>query len=155
MQALGGPLPRHLFAACFPSPALPLHERPWAVAASLDDGGLQRECVLWGSNAALFQPGVWSMYAPLMRADFCIFDSYAVHTTPMLPCPVTAWWASTDDRITAEHVGSWAGLTEDLTLQCIDGGHLFVYSGAARETWMSDITAEIDQRGYLAACPNA
>eukprot|EP00798_Chlamydomonas_sp_ICE-L_P020966 gene20966-27821_t len=37
---------------------------------------LSAECRAWGINEAVFTPGVWPVYSPLLRADFRIFDEY-------------------------------------------------------------------------------
>ena len=71
-------LPVQIYVACFPPPWLPVDQRPWTVSSLLDDEGLKEECRQWGTSPAIFEPGVWSLFSTLLRADFHLFDSYIV-----------------------------------------------------------------------------
>ena len=39
-------------------------------------GDLQEECRGWDVNEIVFSRAMWSVYHPLMRADFTLFDEY-------------------------------------------------------------------------------
>lgn len=69
--------PRRLLLSAMPPPHTPLEQRPWrAPAAALPREELVAECRAWGISEAVFTPGVWEDYEPLLRADFRLFDEY-------------------------------------------------------------------------------
>ena len=42
----------------------------------LNANGVQDECRAWDINNIIFEPSMWTMYQPMLRADFSLFDSY-------------------------------------------------------------------------------
>ncbi len=45
---------------------------------------LQEECKGWDINDVVFSPSLWSMYEPLLRADFRLFDEYQFNHMPYI-----------------------------------------------------------------------
>lgn len=70
----------------------------------------QEECRGWDINEAVFSPGMWDMYQPLLRADFKLFDEYTpsntlaeARTTP-LTSKMRLFWGQRDRRVTDQMV---------------------------------------------------
>lgn len=73
----GLPSPTRLLLSAMPPPHTPEARRPWrAPAARLPAAELAAECRAWGISEAVFSPGVWEEYEPLLRNDFRLFDEY-------------------------------------------------------------------------------
>lgn len=74
----GLPPPRRLLLSAMPPPHTPEAERPWKGPAALlpTAPDLVDECRAWGISEAVFEPGVWEEYEPLLRNDFRLFDEY-------------------------------------------------------------------------------
>ena len=73
----GLPAPVRLLLSAMPPPHTPEARRPWrAPAARLPAAELAAECRAWGISEAVFSPGVWEEYEPLLRNDFRLFDEY-------------------------------------------------------------------------------
>lgn len=69
--------PKRLLLSAMPPPHTPGAERPWrGPAASLPTTDLVAGCRAWGISEAVFHPGVWEEYEPLLRNDFRLFDEY-------------------------------------------------------------------------------
>ena len=73
----GLPPPTRLLLSAMPPPHTPEAQRPWkGPAALLPSAELVAECRAWGISEAVFSPGVWEEYEPLLRNDFRLFDEY-------------------------------------------------------------------------------
>lgn len=130
-------MPAAAFLSAMPSPDTAEAARPWRRQSGLGAAAFQDECRAWGISAAVFEPGMWRTYEPLLRADFRLFDEYELlplpppaaadggsggaaaaaasddgHGEP--PCcapfdfPVTVFWGGADARVTRALVEGWA-----------------------------------------------
>jgi len=147
-QRAGLPPPVRLLLACFPPPHLPLELRPWRASAGLTDPELQTEARRWNINELVLEPAMWAAFAPLLRADYRLFDEAPVHPIPgtqgsmdLLDCPFTLWFAR-QDHITEDLVARWGELTAGTsTVQQLEGHHLFVQDAAQKGAWFDAVAA--------------
>lgn len=71
---------------------------------------MQEECRGWDINEAVFSPGMWDMYQPMLRADFQLFDEYTPSNTlaEAQAAPLThnmrLFWGQSDRRVTGKMV---------------------------------------------------
>lgn len=67
---------------------------------------VQEECRGWDINEAVFSPGVWEMYQPMLRADFRLFDEYVPSNTTAeaqaapMASQLRMFWGTQDRRVT-------------------------------------------------------
>lgn len=69
-------LPVHFIATAMISPNVPVTERPWKPTSTLDTQAFQEQLRNWGCNDVLFEPDMWKIYEPLLRADHNMLDTY-------------------------------------------------------------------------------
>ena len=72
--------------------------------------------------------GIWKIYHPLMRADFCLFDSYENDLKEKtFTSDVTAFHGTNDRMISKSMVEKWETMTTGaFALEIVQGGnHLF------------------------------
>ena len=60
-RADGKPDPTVLIASAFPSPSLPVSDRPWNVCDGMDDAAFKTECRGWSINEIIFKGNMWDM----------------------------------------------------------------------------------------------
>ena len=144
-------MPQHLFLSCFPSPDFDRHHNEydiaWARNAELTDEEFKVECTKWEVNEMLFEADVWPEYAPRLRADFDIFDSYQYAPgQPSFDFPITAWFATGDRMVKQEHVAQWAAFTTgSFELRALEGPHLFHYQEPVRKEQFHQISEIADK----------
>ena len=68
--------PVHAFLSAFPAPTTSPQDRPWVSTTGMPDAQFKLECAGWDANAALFSEPTWSIYKPLLRADYALLDTY-------------------------------------------------------------------------------
>jgi surfactin synthase thioesterase subunit len=77
---------------------------------------LQEECRGWDINEAVFSPGMWEMYQPMLRADFKLFDEYIPSNTQQaaVAAPFASrlrlFWGQSDMRVTEAMVKVGIGI---------------------------------------------
>jgi medium-chain acyl-[acyl-carrier-protein] hydrolase len=80
-------------------------------------------------------------YFPGMRADLALYESYQFLPGELVDCPVTAYFGTNDDSVSAEDVRTWQEVaTGPLASVGIPGGHLFM------RTHISDLVSDIASR---------
>lgn len=68
-----------------------------------------------------------AIYAPLLRADFTLVESYTPSTMTPLPCPITAFGGANDPIATEAELLAWRAVTQkDFALQLLPGGHFYL-----------------------------
>jgi medium-chain acyl-[acyl-carrier-protein] hydrolase len=81
----------------------------------------------------------------VLRADFMIVEAYRYRAPAPLPCPITAFGGTEDDRITLPQLEAWAKETSSrFVLHLLPGGHFFIDS--ARAALLALIRQEMDAR---------
>ena len=135
--------------SAFPGPYIADSEKPWTPQAQLPEKlEFQEECKKWNINEVIFTDGMWSMYEPLLRADFTCFDEYTPSAVDKmkLATPIRALYGSNDQRCTKGLVEQWSECTESFgMLGSIKGHHLFVYDEVARCDWFSKAISVFEQ----------
>jgi len=125
----GLPMPLKTFFSGFPSPDIPVDERPWvADNDTLDDPAFKDESRGWDTNEVVFSDGMWKMFGPLMRADFGLFDRYAFGRAADAPFdfPLTTFYATKDKKVKEKHVKGWERFTtKAFSISPIEGHHLY------------------------------
>jgi len=99
-RKIGAPMPVAAFLNAFPAPHLQWADRPWPRSRKMDDKDLRQNLMNWdsghftGAGKPVFDsPGWEQIWAPLMRADFQIYDEYRfTHAgSPPFTFPIHCW----------------------------------------------------------------
>jgi medium-chain acyl-[acyl-carrier-protein] hydrolase len=130
VQRRGRPAPLHLFVAGRQAPHLPASQPDLRDLPLPELAGALRE--LGGTPAeVLASPGLLEAFAPLLRADFTINETYQYHHGSPLPVPVTAFAAAADPRAGRDEVAGWRDHTSrSFQLVPLPGGHFAVLQQA-------------------------
>ncbi|RKS09662.1 medium-chain acyl-[acyl-carrier-protein] hydrolase [Nocardiopsis sp. Huas11] len=95
-----------------------------------DDEGLLRlvDRVYRGVPDAVHDsPELRAHFAPILRADLELSNSYAYEPGPALPCPVTALGGRADGTVTEERLRAWADHTRGgFESHLFPGGHFYL-----------------------------
>ncbi|MFT4173960.1 MAG: alpha/beta fold hydrolase [Rhodocyclaceae bacterium] len=85
-----------------------------------------------GTPDEFFQmPELMEVFIPILRADFCLAESYVHYEAPALPVALEAL-AGIDDSISLDHMAEWRRYTRaDFRLTAFNGGHFFINSQRA------------------------
>jgi medium-chain acyl-[acyl-carrier-protein] hydrolase len=68
------------------------------------------------------------VFIPILRADFCLAESYVHYETPPLQIPLEIY-AGIDDSISLDHMAEWRRYTTaDFSLTAFGGNHFFINS---------------------------
>jgi surfactin synthase thioesterase subunit len=137
-------MPMYLFvsgrrAPFLPEPELPLHKLP------TDDiflAELQRRYN--NIPAPIYEDAeLRALFAPLLRADLTLVETYQCQTPTPLPCPIVALGGDSDPLVSLAELQSWHTLTHAaFALHRFQGGHLYLYEQS--QALLATIT------GYLA-----
>mmetsp|Transcript_26860 Transcript_26860/g.45783 ORF Transcript_26860/g.45783 Transcript_26860/m.45783 type:complete len:327 (+) Transcript_26860:216-1196(+) len=153
-------MPEHVFFSSFPPPTIPHDERPWRINAQLNEEQFKEECRRWNVNEIVFTH-VWSVYHPLLRADFTLFDQYthqhATSTTDdaekkKFNFPMTIFHAKHDGMITQSMCESWkefiasssSSSTDFESIEIENGHHLFPLEKEQKSLWLKLIVKRLE-----------
>jgi len=138
--------PAVFVASGFPSPSIPIEDRPWNQSRDLNDADFREECRKWRINDVVFGSQMWSTYEPLLRADFRCFDEYPpIGDAAPLSFPVKGVYGTSDDRCTSTLLETWSSVAPDFELLgSVEGHHLFVYDESARKQWFELVVQALD-----------
>jgi len=117
-----------------PPPDISTTERPWTPNRGLDDTAFRKEVAAWGANKELFG-SLWSIYEPILRADYTMFDEYPGATEP-LTCPIVAMWGDGDTRITEQMVHGWSRFGGSFELIRCQGPHMWPIHTEFKTPWL-------------------
>jgi medium-chain acyl-[acyl-carrier-protein] hydrolase len=80
-----------------------------------------------GTPEEFFQmPELMEVFIPILRADFCLAESYVHYEAPALSVPLEIL-AGIDDSISLDHMAEWRGYTASaFRLTAFNGGHFFI-----------------------------
>lgn len=121
-------LPSHLFASGRRAPGMPERFAPIHQAPTDDD--LLRAIQQRYQNLPellLQDAELKAIYAPLLRADFTLVETYTPSSLTPLPCPITAFGGTTDPIATEAELMAWRTMTQsDFALYLLPGGHFYL-----------------------------
>jgi medium-chain acyl-[acyl-carrier-protein] hydrolase len=120
------PQPSHLFVSSHRAPQLAdrtssLHELP-------DSEFLSKVQELQGiTEAVLGNSELIEIFAPLLRADFSLCESYVYCEAAPLECAITCFGGTDDKRISTTELDAWrAQTTSRFKLRLFPGNHFFL-----------------------------
>jgi len=139
-------LPEQVFFSSFPPPSMPMEERPWRVNKDLSEEEFKTECRRWNINEIVFAE-LWSVYHPMLRADFTLFDQYEYQhgDESKFTWPLTVFSAKNDDMITSTMCQLWKEQTTELfEFFEVDGNHMFPLDKEQKSDWLDKIAKGLD-----------
>jgi len=134
-RKIGAPMPIAAFLNAFPAPHLPWADRPWPRSKKQSDAELKETLTNWdkdhftGAGKVVFdQPGWDATWAPLMKADFQLYDEYKFthKDSPKFDFPIHAWHMKKEYFNKKEMIEMWGEWTTAKFDHCEmeDMGHL-------------------------------
>lgn len=125
-QALGLPLPEHLFVSACAPPPLSKPEPFYAMSETQLFEALRR----YDPEKFVFDthPELWDLFQPLLRADFEVIEAYTPAIADrVVHVPLTAFSASEDRISPSEEIAKWDVRTsKQFSHDILDGGHFFL-----------------------------
>lgn len=77
----------------------------------------------------LEHPELMELMLPILRADFCVCDTYEYTNAPSLECPITVFGGLEDTAIPRRNLEAWREQTSaSFTLRMLPGDHFFLHS---------------------------
>jgi len=119
-RKIGLPMPKASFLMAFPAPHMPTSKRAWGKSKTMTDAQLKAELTNWdkghfeGPGKVVFdKPGWDDTWAPLMRADFRLFDEYKFKHSgaPKFEFPIHSWHMEGEYFNKAEQIAMWGDWT--------------------------------------------
>lgn len=146
LRDLGQPLPEHLLVSGRRAPQYPRDKRP---LHDLPEAEFQEE--LRGLNGTpdeiLQHPELMELFAPILRADFELCETYDFREGEPLDCPVSAFGGLEDPDVSRDHLGGWRDHTRGpFRLRMFPGGHFFLHG--ARQPLVHAVSEDL-MRGVL------
>lgn len=129
-QGLG--LPVHLFVAGHRAPQLPERQPP---IHHLPDAEFLAEIARLNGTPAeiLAHREILEMLLPVLRADFQLAETYLYVADAPLPCPLTAFGGTADDKVPPADLAAWrAQAGGPFAAQLFPGDHFFLNTGRVR-----------------------
>lgn len=127
LTGMGAP-PSHLFVSGRRAPIMP--ERYLSLHQAVTDDALLRAVQQRYGNLPelLFQDAeLKAIFAPLLRADFTLVETYSPSTLKPLPCPITALGGVADPIATRPELEAWQALTQGrFALHMLPGNHFYL-----------------------------
>ncbi|KUF19102.1 thioesterase II family protein [Streptomyces silvensis] len=126
---------------------------------TLDDAALQAHLRRLGGTPAevLDSPAMWARFAPLIRTDLRLVDSYTLTPgTPRLPVACCVYGGRADGTVPRERLAAWQDLTDRFGgVRLFDGGHFYFLDDPA--PLLAQITGDLSAAlaaTRTAAAPN-
>jgi medium-chain acyl-[acyl-carrier-protein] hydrolase len=70
-----------------------------------------------------------NIYLPIIRADFCIYETYSYHSEPLLVCLITTLGGLDDDTFNSQDLLKWQEQTSaSFQYGLLPGNHFFIKS---------------------------
>jgi medium-chain acyl-[acyl-carrier-protein] hydrolase len=131
LRRAGRPAPVHLFVSGCRAPQLAMTQPALRDLPACELAPALR--AMGGTPAAvLADPALLQAIAPLLRADFCVYETYRYTAEPPLDVPVTALAATADRRAGQDQVAAWRSQAgSEFQLYVLPGGHFAVLDHAA------------------------
>jgi medium-chain acyl-[acyl-carrier-protein] hydrolase len=135
----GLPLPLHMIV----SGCRPVHlERPLPCVHRMNLDELTEELrILGGTPEAVLQDDeLLQFYAPTIRADFEVLESYVPGHIEPLPVAVSIWAGTHDPRVAVDTVTAWGELFSGERREIhFPGGHMFIDSGQCQSQCLDEL----------------
>ena len=126
LRRAGGPVPDALFLSGAAAPQLPRARRP---VSNLPDDEFLSEVSAYGgiSREALAEPGLMTLFLPVLRADFEIFDSYEAAPDAPPDCPVYLYGGDQDPHAAPARLAAWGDVLPNVvSAEFFSGGHFYL-----------------------------
>jgi medium-chain acyl-[acyl-carrier-protein] hydrolase len=149
----GAPQPVRLFVSAHRSPDLPAWRPP--VSPLAEPQFMARLAEMTGpSRSVVLDPELLSVFAPMMRADFELCETYRYTVDDPLDMPFSCFAAVDDPEVRVDEVLAWQRHTSrESRVHCLAGGHLFLrdHADTVRALIAADLTADVSlpQNGQL------
>mmetsp|Transcript_281 Transcript_281/g.407 ORF Transcript_281/g.407 Transcript_281/m.407 type:complete len:365 (+) Transcript_281:264-1358(+) len=159
----GLPMPTKVFWSNFPSPNIPLSDRPWKPNRELSEEAFKTESREWDVNEIVFTQ-LWGTYHRIMRADFELFDQYTFAHARVnaagaetgteehadndskkllgggFDFPLTTFFGTRDRKISRDMVLGWQEFTSGkFEIVEVEGNHLFPLDKEPKTLWLQHI----------------
>lgn len=90
----------------------------------------------------LADTGLMELALPLLRADFCLEETYQHRSFPLLSCPVTAYGGTSDPEVSSAALSEWRSITKGaFSSHTFVGDHFFIHS--AQPALLRQITLDL------------
>ncbi len=132
LRALGAPLPVRLFLGACPAPQTPRLKAP---IHDLPDAELVREVRSYQGTPAevLEHEELMALLLPLLRADFGVYETYALRDEPPLDIPFSVLGGLADEDATRADLDAWREHTSKaFVLRMFPGNHFFLNTERTR-----------------------
>jgi len=156
IRSKGLALPQQVIVSGFPSPDLPIEERPWKVGNELSEEEFKDEARGWDVTEDVFRDDLWLEngwnFHAILRNDFTLFDSYEFDPVKAEPLnvPIQAYYATRDRKVTQAMVQGWSRFTtQGFKLEPVEGNHLFLLNKEDKVAWLkrvADIVAVVQSK---------
>lgn len=126
LERRGAPQPRRLIASGRVAPQIP-YSGP--LLHRLDDESLKRELRRIGGTpeSVLGNEEMFRAFAPMLRADFAVTETYRYEAGRRLSCAIDAFGGRQDEQVPIDDLDAWRGQTSQaFEMHLFDGGHFFV-----------------------------
>jgi len=133
-RKVGLPMPKAAFLNGFPAPHLPIEKRPWHRSRKLNKEEMKEEVTNWdkahftGPGNIVFRDPDWdTMWEPIMRSDFQLFDEYRFkhNSAPKFDFPLHCWHMQDEHYNTPDMIQLWGDwTTAPFDFQTLPMGHL-------------------------------
>jgi len=152
----GLPMPKQAILSGFPSPDLPVEQRPWLVGKELSEPDFKDEARRWDINEDVFNPGLWDPegwnFHQILLHDFGIFDGYEYDDSKGEPFdfPIQTYYATRDQKVAKQMVQGWQNYTT-ASFECgpIEGHHLFPLDKEGKAEWLEK-AAQVLEKAHSA-----
>lgn len=127
LTRIGAP-PSHLLVSGRRAPNMPERYAP-VHHAPTDDALLRAIQQRYGNLPELLlqDAELKAIYAPLLRADFTLVETYTPSTLSPLPCPLIAFGGAADPIATEAELLAWRAMTQsNFALYLLPGGHFYL-----------------------------
>jgi len=79
-------------------------------------------------------PELWTLLAPVIRADFQMIETYSYADEPPLDVPLLVLGGTEDAAVSAGRLMEWRRhTTQDCNVRLFPGGHFFLFDGETRD----------------------
>lgn len=125
LRAAGAPLPGHLFISGRRAPQLPALRQP---LHALPPGEFERALMAFdGTPREVAEDReLMALFEPVLRADFCVVETYRFEAAPPLPIPLTVFGGAEDREAPPADLEGWREHTTAFGgVHLLAGGHFF------------------------------